>query len=216
MKEAIIKATYKYINEFMDEDSFLEEMERIISSGDIEEYKKSLTDLVKEGKALISEYKKGSIMRYKAIYDLLFSNQVYLDILESMTEKEAMLMITDYIYAPNRPKLDQKEFDAIVKEAINSGKDSKENCWRLAVNYQYDELNFDKIVEYLIQTRDSYYVVELVHTLFDVLNQDKIISSIIETRDRKFIGALLEDNFIDRTFSLEQIEKLEDYMAKGE
>ena len=209
----MIKIVYKYINEFIKEDELILNLETFRDSLESAKDKKSLSDLISDIKDVVDDIQNDFLtLKYDKICDLLYSNDVYINLVNQMNDNDIMLMITDYISAPKVPNLNQEAFDKLVDAAINSGEDSRENCWRLAFNYEYHNLNFDKIIDYYISIRDVWYLVELMHFLQDDYDLDGIIEKVIETKDKDFIKGLLNDNFIDSTLGTLQIEKLKEQL----
>ena len=209
----MIKIVYKYINEFINEDELILKLENFRDSLEIANEKESLSILINDIKVITDDFQNEFLtLKYDKICDLLYNNDVYINLVNQMNDNDIMLMITDYIYAPKVPNLNQETFDRIVDAAISSGDDSRENCWRLAVNYETHNLNFDKIVDYYISIRDVWYLVELMHFLQGNCDLDGIIEKVIETKDKDFIKGLLNDNFIDSTLDVLQIERLKEQL----
>lgn len=202
----MVKIVYKYINEFMNEDELINQLELFCNEN--KDYSESIKKLITEIKNVIDKNKHNSILKYDEIYNLLINNNVYLDLVDKMDNNDLMLMITDYIKARIVPSLKQEEFDIVVEAAINSGKDSKENCWRLAMNYENINLNFDKIEDYLISTKDSWYVVEYMTGPIESIDYDKFICKIIDTNDKEFIKKIINDDLTYTVLDEKQINKL--------
>ena len=209
----MIKIVYKYVNEFIKEDELILKLETFCDSLESAKDKKSLNDLISDIKEVVDDIQNEFLtLKYDKICDLLYNNDVYINLVNQMNDNDIMLMITDYIFAPKVPNLSQEAFDKLVDAAISSGDDSREKCWRLAVNYETHNLNFDKIVDYYISFRDIWYLVELMHFLQDDYDLDGIIEKVIETKDKDFIKGLLNDNFIDSTLGALQIERLKEQL----
>jgi len=210
----IVKLFFKYINEFIDEEKLLEELGTYYANLSDDKYKKSINSLTEEIKIAIEDHKNNSVVKYDAIYNLLINNEIYLELIKQMNDNDVMLMITEYIKCRVFPSINQEYFDRLIDAAINSGKDSKENCWRLAMTYEYSDLNLDKIEDYLISVRDVYYIVELLSAV-DTIDKDKITDKIINTNDIAFIKGILNDNFTIHALNEEQIEKIKIFLANN-
>ena len=202
----MVKIVYKYINEFINEEQLINSLEQFCSENNkYEEQIKQLIDMIKN---IINEFQNNSILKYDKIYNLLLNNEIYLELFYQMSADDLMLMITDYIKARLVPTLDQKTFDAVVDAAINSGKQSKEKCWRLAMNYENSDLNFDKIEDYLISTKDVWFVVEYMTGPIESIDYDRFICKIIDTNDKEFIERIIKDDLTCTVLDENQINKL--------
>ena len=72
-------------------------------------------------------------------------------------------------------------------------------------NYNY---NYDLIDEFFVNSKDSYYLAEYISGVIQV-NKEKIVNMIIQTKDKEFIKALLKDNFIQNHLEEKHINDLE-------
>lgn len=201
----MIETVYKYVNECIDEEILLEELQTFLKSH--KEYEKKLETLINNIKDIMIKRKNNSVLRYDEIYHLLIENEVYLKLVKQMSDRDLMLMITNYIKMGLVPQIDQEYFEVLVDEAIKDSS-SKEFCWRLAMNYEHK--NLDKIEDYLISTKDTYYVIELLYALRHVLDINKSVEKIINTKDKEFMQNILKHKFLEEVFTKEQIEKIKE------
>lgn len=107
------------------------------------------------------------------------------------------------------PKIDQETFDNLVNEAMNYDH-ALENIWRLGMNYDGKDYNYDLLDTFFVNSKDSWYLAEYISGVTQV-NQKKIVDMIIKTRDKAFINKLLMDNFIQSHLE----EKYKDELAKS-
>ncbi len=87
------------------------------------------------------------------------------------------------------PKITQEQFDNMVdyimeKEVIE--KNPKELVWRLCGCYE--DLNFNKVIDLFVDSKDSYYTSELVSYVDGNLDQEYLTKKLISTNDLKFIN----------------------------
>ena len=143
------------------------------------------------------------------ITDLLLNNEIFITLANKMNNQDLMLLITYYIFAPKIPMIDQKTFDDLVNSAIQYDY-PLEKVWRLAMNYdsRYYNYNYDLIDEFFVNSKDSYYLAEYISGVIQV-NKEKIVNMIIQTKDKEFIKALLKDNFIQNHLEEKHINNLE-------
>lgn len=123
--------------------------------------------------------------RYEKLYDLLVNNSVYISYCKKMSDLELLEFITQYIFAPVVPNIDQETFNNLVNVGIKE--DKREALWRLAFNYNGKKKDFSRIENYFIEKRDDYYLTELISAVHEDLNMDKLIEKVINTKDMKFI-----------------------------
>ena len=124
-----------------------------------------------------------------------------------MNNQDLMLLITYYIFAPMIPMIDQETFNDLVNSAIQYDY-PLEKVWRLAMNYDSRGYNYDLIDEFFVNSKDSYYLAEYISGVIQV-NKEKIVNMIIQTKDKEFIKALLKDNFIQNHLEEKHINDLE-------
>lgn len=63
------------------------------------------------------------------------------------------------------------------------------------MNFDCKNYNYDLLDEFFVNSKDSLYLVEYISSIHQV-NQEKIVNMVIQTKDKEFIKRLLEDNFI--------------------
>lgn len=142
--------------------------------------------------------------RWFAIVDFINSNDYFNKCFDSLNKSELLEFITQYIKAPFPPQLTQEEFDSLVKEGIS--KDDRESLWRLAFNYDNYEINLDKVLDYFIEVKDAYYIVELISAVREKVNIDAMIDKIT---DKKLIDDLKErEDIIKGIITEEQFNRL--------
>lgn len=145
-----------------------------------------------------------SYERWFAITDYIDKNDYFTETMESLTDYEFLEFIAQNIQAPFPPNLTQEDFDKLVKVGIK--KDKREWLWRLAFNYERKNLNFDLIVNYFIEMKDGYYLVELISAVGECLNIDEIIDKI---NDKELIEYLKDKKqIIGPNMSEEQFNKI--------
>ena len=110
------------------------------------------------------------------IVEFIDENDFFNKSFDSLNDYELLEFITQYICTPLPPQLEQNRFDDLIRVGIEN--DEREWIWRMAVNYQYSGLNFDLIIDYFIEVKDSYYLSELMFALFDTLDIDSLIDKI--------------------------------------
>ena len=123
--------------------------------------------------------------RYEKLYDLLVNDSMYMSYFKKMSDLELLEFITQYIFAPVVPNIDQETFNNLVNVGIKE--DKREALWRLAFNYNGKKKDFSRIENYFIEKRDDYYLTELISAVHEDLNMDKLIEKVINTKDMKFI-----------------------------
>ena len=144
--------------------------------------------------------------RYEKISKLLLNDSVYIKYFHKMNDLELLEFITQYIYMPNTPYMTKEEFDSLVMVGIKD--DKRESLWRLAVNYSLKGMDFSYIVDYFIEMKDVYYLVELISAVREDLDMDKLIMKIVNTNDKIFIDKLLAYSNNINLFNKEEIKKL--------
>jgi len=86
------------------------------------------------------------------------------------------------------PKITQEQFDNMVDYIVKTetkGGHPKELVWRLCGCYE--GLNFNKVIDLFVDSRDAYYTSELVSYVNGNLDQKYLTKKMIETSDLKFI-----------------------------
>lgn len=150
--------------------------------------------------------------RYNQLYQLLVNNSVYIKYCKNMSDLELLEFITQYISVPVTPNIDQETFDDLVSAGIKE--DKRESLWRLAFNYNGKKKDFVKIVDYFIEKRDDYYLVELISAVREDLDMENLIMRVLNTKDKEFMihcGNRAKDIGI---FSDEEFEKLKEMFQK--
>lgn len=207
-----IKTVYKFINKFIDKDTLIQEIELFLKTMVGQKYKKKLMALLSaiqnEGVSL-EELILEDNDEFDRITNLLLNNELFITLSKQMNDKDLMLLITYYIAAPMIPKIDQETFDNLVNEAMNYDY-ALENIWRLGMNYDGKDYNYDLLDTFFVNSKDSWYLAEYISGVTQV-NQKKIVDMIIKTRDKAFINKLLKDNFIQSHLE----EKYKDELAKS-
>ena len=159
--------------------------------------------LNKQIESLRNDYNKeiDSHKRWLAVVDYISESEYFNKSFESLSDYELLEFIAQYISTPFPPKLKQKEFDRLVKIGIEN--DKREWLWRLAFNYEESNFDFDSIVDYFIETKDGYYIAELISAVGQCLDIDKLIDKlndkelIKDLKDRKGVieGYVTEEQF---------------------
>ena len=132
---------------------------------------KRLVELRNEQKREIDSHE-----RWLKALDYINKNKYFNELFESLTDYELLEFIAQNISAPFPPQFSQEEFDRLVKVGIEH--DKREWLWRLAFNYEFSKMNFDKIVDYYIEKKDAYYLSELISAVGECLNIDDIINKL--------------------------------------
>lgn len=206
-----IKTVYKFMNKFIDKETLIKEIDIFKMSKVGKKYEKDLNNLLNEihnNDKPIEELLLSGKTDDERIIDLLLNNKLYISLVNQMNEKDLMLLITYYIFAPMHPKVDQKTFNDLVICAINYDH-SLENVWRLGMSYDCQDYNYDLLDEFFVNSKDSWYLAEYISGIRQV-DQEKITNMIIQTKDREFIKKLLKDNFIQSHLE----EKYQDNLKK--
>lgn len=110
----------------------------------------------------------------------------------------------------NPPEITQERFNVLIDELIKE--DKRETIWRLCGIYI--GYNFNKVIDYYIEKRDSYYLEELVCFVNGELDQEYLVNKLIETKDKEFIRTCLElyGNTMQYCMDNLWLEKLLDYI----
>ena len=205
---------YKFINQYSNAIELVNSLENFNKSGEDQEAIKSM---IKDIKDLMNKYpnkvdelqdedinEKDSYERWRSIFTYIVGNKYFNTCFNNLTDYELLKFISQYLSAPYPPKLDQEEFDKLVKVGIEN--EEKEYLWRLAFNYNNSELNFDKITNYYIDTKDAYYLCELISAVGNKLDIDNIIDLI---NDKELIKSIIDSkDVISFYVNKEQLEKL--------
>ena len=206
----MLRIFYKYVNELIDEEKLVKELKNLAKKEKDEEQKKQILDLMYLIETAMIVYNNSNYELYDAIYELFLNNPLYNELADNVNSKDLMLLITDYMKVKNPPRLNQQEFDKLVEDAKESV-DPKENCLRLALNYELFNLDFSNIEDYLIETRDTWYMAQYIKSVdnysFDL---DNLLLKICSTNDYKYLNNLLNTEPFTNELSLDQIKKLEE------
>lgn len=205
-----IKTVYKFFNKFIDKDTLIQEINIFLKSKIGKKYNNELVKLLDEIEnkdVSIEELILEENDEVNRITDLLLNNEIFITLANKMNNQDLMLLITYYIFAPKIPMIDQKTFDDLVNSAIQYDY-PLEKVWRLAMNYDSRGYNYDLIDEFFVNSKDSDYLAEYISGVIQV-NKEKIVNMIIQTKDKEFIKALLKDNFIQNHLEEKHINNLE-------
>lgn len=192
-----VKSVYKYINKLINKDTLINEINIFLNSNVGKKYKKDLhilLDNIENQDKTIEELIINNEDEYERLYNLLIHNKTYLDIANKMSDLELMLLITSYISVPFTPKIDQDYFNDLVNVAKDYD-NALENVWRLGMNYDCRDYNYDLLDSFFVDSKDIYYLGEYISGIHQI-NQEKLVNKIIETKDKEFIKQILEDSFI--------------------
>ncbi len=192
----LVKTVYKYVNELIDKDTLLKEINLFKNYNHKKEYKEDLNKLIRkinngeeEIEELIINHQSGYRSEYTKIVNILTNNNIYHKIAGKMTNHELMLLITWYIWMKYPPHIDEELFHELVEDAILS-EDNLENVWRLAMNYNNHDFNYDEIDKFFINSKDVYYISEYISGVSQV-NQEKITNMLIGQGDKDLINEFL-------------------------
>ena len=205
-----IKTVYKFFNKFIDKDTLIQEINIFLKSKIGQKYNKELVKLLDEIEnkdVSIEELMLEENDEINRITNLLLNNEIFITLADQMTNQDLMLLITYYIFAPIVPNTDQQTFNDLVNSAIQYDYPLKK-VWRLAMNYDSRGYNYDLIDEFFVNSKDSDYLAEYISGVIQV-NKEKIVNMIIQTKDKEFIKALLKDNFIQNHLEEKHINDLE-------
>lgn len=110
----------------------------------------------------------------------------------------------------NPPEISQEKFDLIATKLIIN--DEKELLWRLCGSFA--GYNFNKVIDYFIKEKDSYYLEELVCFTNGELDQQHLVTQMLETNDKMFIKNALEEagNSMQYCLNDNLLEKLLDFI----
>ena len=103
------------------------------------------------------------------------------------------------------PKITQEQFDKMVDYIMKNetkGGNPKELVWRLCGCYI--GLNFNKVIDLFVESKDAYYISELVSFVDGCLDQEYLTKKMIETNDLKFIDEAMSNCGNAMMYSLEE------------
>lgn len=134
--------------------------------------------------------------------------------MNNLTEEEKNIIegLRTSLILYNPPVIAQERFDLIVGELIKN--DKRELMWRLCGTF--NGYNYNKVIDYFINVRDSYYVEELVSFTRGDLDQEYLVNKMIETNDKTFIRDSLEEcgDSMQSFMKAEYLEKLLNFIKK--
>jgi len=122
----------------------------------------------------------------------------------SNLEKEIIEKLKN-VLGYDAPKITQEQFDNMVDYIMQketTGGNPKELVWRLCGCYE--DLNFNKVIDLFVDSRDAYYTSELVSYVGGNLDQKYLTKKIIETNDLKFIDEAMSNCGNAMIYSLEE------------
>lgn len=185
-----VKTVYKYMNNFIDKDALIQEIELFAKTKTGKKYNSELIKLLNKIKKNLSVEEND---KENQITNMLLNDNLYLHLANQMNIQDLMLLITSYISAPVLPKISQEIFNELVNAAINYDH-SLENVWRLGMNYDLRNYNYNLLDEFFVNSKDSWYLAEYISEVIQV-DQEKIVDMLIQTNDKEFIEKILKDNF---------------------
>lgn len=180
-----------------------------------EKSKKEAEDFIKKRRETLLKDKekvRDSGPRYEKLFEHLSNFSLYRKYCLKMNDLEILEFIAQYISVPLPPKLEQKDFDDLVKVGIKE--DKREALWRLAMNYNRKGKDFSKIVDYFILKRDNYYLAELIIDVEEDLDLDEIIDKTLQTQDIEFIKKMANTEYLLPLFTDKQKEKVKKFIQK--
>jgi len=137
--------------------------------------------------------------------------------MDKLTKEEINIIkeLEEKFTIDNPPEITQEGFDLIIDKLIED--DKKEVMWKLCATYSIEhegKYNYDKIVDYYIKTKDSYYLEELISFTSEELDHKYIVEKMLKTEDKTFIrNTLLEcGNTVEYCLEPIELEKLLDYI----
>lgn len=132
--------------------------------------------------------------------------------MDNLTEQEKNMIegLKTLLIFDNPPNITQDRFNLIVDELIKN--DERELMWRLCGTFE--GYNYNKVIDYFIKVRDSYYIEELVCFTCGELDQEYLVNKMIETNDKVFIKESLEEcgNSMQYSMKDECLEKLLEFI----
>lgn len=106
--------------------------------------------------------------------------------------------------------LTKRELDNLVDSYIKE--ESYEKLWRLILKYSNSILDFTKIIDFYIEKKNSYYLIETIYCLGQKCDIKRIYDSVKKTNDKSFIRNFQEELM---TYSVtNSIDELEEYLSK--
>ena len=141
--------------------------------------------------------------RWSKVVECINENEYFNECFDSLTDYELLEFITQNISAPYPPQITEEKFQSLVKVGIDN--DKREWLWRLAFNYEKSNFNFNSIIDYFIDVKDGYYLVELICAIGEYLNIDSIIDKL---NDKELMEYLIRNKeIIEHHVTDKQIKK---------
>jgi len=196
-EDDFIVNTKKKINELMSK------IKKVSINTDDKELQKYLSEKLNN---LKEDYKKeiDSQERWLAITNCINDNDFFNRCFDNLSDYELLEFIAQNISAPFPPQMTQEKFENLVKVGIEN--DEREWLWRLAFNYEGRNIKFDSIVNYFIEIKNGYYLIELISAVGECLDIDSIIDKI---SDKELIEDLMgRIDIIEPDLTEEQFSKL--------
>lgn len=123
-----------------------------------------------------------------------------------IAEKEKGIIETlKTVLGYDAPEITQEQFDNMVNYIMeNETQDGnpKELIWRLCGCYE--DLNFNKVIDIFVDSRDAWYTSELVSYVDGNLDQEYLVKKMIETNDLKFIDEVMSNAGNAMMYSLDE------------
>jgi len=123
-----------------------------------------------------------------------------------ITEKEKEIIEKlKIVLGYDAPEITQEQFDNMVDYIMQNetdGGNPKELIWRLSGCYE--NLNLNKVIDIFVDTKDAYYVSELVCYVAGNLDQEYLTKKMIATNDLKFIDAAMSNCGNAMMYSLDE------------
>ena len=83
-------------------------------------------------------------------------------------------------------KLSQERFDILVDYIYKNEDGYKELLWRLCGSYEDSKLNFNKVIDIYVDTKDADYLAELINYVPDSLDYQYLVDKLIGLNDKEF------------------------------
>ena len=135
----------------------------------------------------------------------------------STQEKEIIEKLKKVI-GYDAPQITQNQFDNMIDYIIKNEaieENPKELVWRLCGCYE--NLNFNKVIDFFVDSKDAYYVSELVTYVGDNLDQKYLTEKMLETNNLEFINNAMSYCGNAMSYSLDQkyIEEIRDFIKRN-
>lgn len=203
----MVEIVYKYLNEKIDEETLISELENLSKTSKYEG-NEELEKLILDIKKIMDEH-TGMYMRYDLIRNLISNSKLHKREAEAMSDQELLDMITSYFHVPLHPEISYEYFEELVDLAMK-GEYAKEQCFRLLTNYVGVDRHFDKIIDYFVRERDTWYLSEIVCFCGRQIDTMDIVIKIVNTKDKKFIKEFLNREGMKDILLDEEIKMLKD------